>query len=152
MNKRGMSPLVATLLLIAFAVAIGVVIINFGSAQVEMEAECPISIGLKISEVAEKEQLCLDKTKNQLFLIVENGVNIKVEGLIINVIGAKKVFTYELAEAKLEKAGNYMKYLTYSLEEYGEIRQLKIIPKVKLYDEEVICQEKAIVLEEIRDC
>jgi len=152
MDKRGMSPLIATLLLIAFAVAIGVVIMNFGRAQVEMEAECTINIGLKFSEVGGEEQFCLDRAKNQLFLIVENGINIKVEGLIVNIIGSKKAITHELADAKMEKAGVYMKYLTYDIEEIGELRQIKVVPKVKMYDEELVCQEKAIVLEEVRDC
>jgi flagellin-like protein len=152
MNKRGMAPLVATLLLIAFAVALGVVIMNFGRAQVEMEAECTINIGLKFSEVGEEEQFCLDKASNQLFFIVENGINIKVEGLVINIIGSKKAVTYDLGDAKIEKAGAYMKYVPYDVNEIGELRQIKIIPKVVMYEEELICREKAIVMEKIRDC
>jgi len=152
MDKRGMAPLVATLLLIAFAVALGVVIMNFGRAQVEMEAQCTINVGLKFSKIGGEEQFCLDKVKKQLFLVVENGVNIKVEGLVVNIIGTKQALTHDLSDAKIEKAGTYLKYVPYDHDMIGELRQIKIVPKVTMYDEELICQERAIVLEKVRDC
>ena len=60
--------------------------------------------------------------------------------------------THELDDAKIEKAGAFMRYVPYNAEEIGELRQIKIVPKITLYDEELICQEKAIVLEKVRDC
>lgn len=147
-----MAPLVATLLLIAFAVALGVVIMNFGRAQVEMEAQCTINVGMKFAEVSGEKQFCIDRSKNELFFSIENGVNIKVEGLVVNIIGTKQAKTYDLGDAKIEKAGVFMKYLPFAAGEIGEIRQIKIVPKVNMYDEELVCQEKAIVLEDIRDC
>ena len=151
-GKKGITPLMATLLLISFAVALGVVIMNFGRAQIESESECSINIGLQISKVGGETQFCLDRTSNQIFLIVENGINIKVEGLTMNIIGTKKATTQELNDAKIEKAGAYLKYVDYNVNEMGEVRQIKIIPKVQMYDKELICQEKAIILEDIRDC
>jgi len=151
-GKKGITPLMATLLLISFAVALGVVIMNFGRAQVESGAECSISIDLQFSKVGGEEQFCLDRSSNQLFLIVENGVNINIEGLVVNIIGTEATVTHELNDAQIEKAGAYMKYVDYPVSQLGELRQIKIVPKVKMYDEELICQEKAIVLEEVRDC
>jgi len=147
-----MSPLIATLLLIAFAVALGVVIMSFGRAQVDLEAQCTINVGLKFSQVSGSEQFCLDKTKNQLFFVVENGVNIDVEGLVVNIIGTNKVLTYDLTDAKIKKAGVYLKNVPYDPVQVGKLRQIKIIPKVNMYDEELVCQEKAIVLEKVRNC
>ncbi|MBU0666162.1 MAG: archaellin/type IV pilin N-terminal domain-containing protein [Nanoarchaeota archaeon] len=40
MNKRGMSPIIATILLIAFAVAIGAMIMNWSSGIGDEEADC----------------------------------------------------------------------------------------------------------------
>ena len=151
MNKLGISPLIATLLLIAFAVAIGVVIMNFGSAQVEQEAQCTINIGLKFSKVGGEEQFCLDQTSNQLKFTLENGANIKVEGLVVNLIGTKQVKSHNL-DTKIDKAGIYMGQAPYSSAELGELRQIKIVPKVNMYDEELVCQEKALVLEKVKVC
>ena len=152
MNKKGISPLIATLLLISFAVALGVVIMNFGQAQVELEAECTINIGLRFAEIEGKTQMCYDRSKEEIFFVVENGVNIKVEGLVINVIGTKQVQTFDFDDAKMDKAGAYLKNVPFSLAEGGEIRQIKVVPKVIMYDEEVICQEKFISVDELRDC
>lgn len=141
-----------TFLLVSFAVAVGVVVVNLGRAEVEEKAECTLEIGLKFSEVGGEEQFCLDRAKGQLFFTVENGVNIKVEGLVVNIVGGQKAETQQLGEAKIEKAGVYMKYLPYNLGEMGEIKQVKIIPKVNLFDQELICQEQGLVVEKVRDC
>ena len=152
MKKRGMAPLVATLLLISFAVAVGVVIMNFAGAQVEQEAQCTINIGLKFSKIAGEEQFCFNAAQNQLFFTIENGVNIKVEGLVVNIIGTQNVLSYNLDDAKIDKAGTYLKTVPYDPTQLGKLRQIKIVPKVKMYEEELVCQEKAIVLEKVRDC
>ena len=108
MNKRGIAPLVATLLLISFAISLGVVIMNFGRAQVELEAQCAIDIGLRLAEIGGKEDICFNQGKSEIRFTIENGVNIDVEGLIVNIIGTEKADTFELNDAKMSKAGNYL--------------------------------------------
>ncbi len=151
-RKKGITPLMATLLLISFAVAVGVVVMNLGSAQVEESAQCPINIGLKLSNIGGEDQLCYDAGSKSLKFTLENGVNIKVEGLIVNIIGTEKAESYELNDAKVGKAGTYMGKAGYDSGVAGEIRQLKISPKVVLYDTEQICSEQALVAEKVRNC
>jgi flagellin-like protein len=151
-GKRGIAPLVATLLLISFAVSLGVVIMNFGRAQVELEAECAIDINLKLSEIGGEKQICYDAAKKDISLTLENGVNIKVEGLIANIIGSQKAESFELNDAKIGKAGTYLGHVTYDSAVSGEIRQVKITPKVILYDEEQICIEKSLIAENVKVC
>ena len=150
MDKRGISPIIATLLLISFAVALGVVIMTFGRAQVELEAQCPINIGLQLASIGGEDQFCYQN--NELKFTLENGVNIKVEGLIVNVIGTNKAETFEVNDAKMAKAGTYLGSVSYDFASGGEIRQVKITPKIVLYDEEQICTDKALVVEKIRNC
>lgn len=149
-NRRGITPIMITLLLISFAVAVGVVIMSLGRAQVEDQAQCPIDINLKFAVIGGQEQYCYGN--NQLSFTLENGVNIKVEGLIVNIIGAQKAETFELNDAKLIKAGTYVGNLRFDSAVGGQIRQVKITPKVVLYDEEQICTEKALILESIKSC
>ena len=151
MNKKGISPLIATLLLISFAVALGVVIMNFGRAQVELEAECPINIGLIISNIGGEDQFCYDSATKEIRFTLENGVNIKVEGLIFNVIGTQQAESSEIT-AEIIKAGTYLGNVNYDASKSGEIRQVKISPKINLYDEEQICTDKALVVEKIGSC
>jgi flagellin-like protein len=148
-SKKGIAPLVATLLLISFAVSLGVVIMNFGRAQVELQAQCPVDIDLKLSEIGGKKQACLDgKT---ISFTVENGANMKVTGLVVNVIGSKKAETKEFNTA-IDKVGTFVGSMPYDAGVSGTIRQLKITPKIKLAAQEEICIEKSLVIESVTKC
>ena len=151
MNKKGISPLIATFLLISFAVALGVVIMSFGRAQVELEAQCPINIGLKVSNIGGEDQFCYDRNAKEIKFTLENGVNVKVEGLVFNVIGTQQAESFEI-NTEIIKAGTYLGNMKYDASTSGDIRQVKISPKINLYEEEQICTDKALIIEEIRDC
>lgn len=150
--KRGMAPIVATLLLISFAVALGLVIMNFGRAQLDLEAQCPVDIGLEFSKIGGIEEICIDKEKNDIYFVIENGINTEVEGVVVNIIGTERAESYNLEDAQMYKAGNYMTHLGYNEELSGEIRQFKIVPVIKPFEEEEICTDQALVIEEVRDC
>lgn len=151
-KKKAVTPLMAAFVLVAFAIAVGVVVMNLGRAEIEEQARCPIDIGLKLSEIAGKEQLCYDAEKKEVYFILENGINVKVEGVVINIIGKEKSGSFEQNEAKLGKAGTYVVHQPYDPALNGQILQVKIIPKVVLYDTELICTEQALIKEEIRGC
>lgn len=151
-GKEGVTPLMITMLLLSLAVAVGVVIMNFGRAQVEENAQCAIDIGLHFASIGGQEQFCYDAGKKALSFTVENGLNIKVEGLIVNVIGSEKAETLELNDAKMSKAGTYVGKAAFDSAAGGQIRQVKITPKVVLYDAEQICGEQALVVESVRNC
>lgn len=152
LRKRGITPIMATFLLISFAVALGVVIMNVGRAQVEEEAECSIEVGLHFAEIEGMQQICYDSVRKALTFTVENGVNVPVEGLVVNVIGTDRAESYELNDAKMVRAGTFLAHLQFSTPTGGVVRQVKITPKVILVDEEQICVDKALVTETVRDC
>lgn len=139
----------ASVLLISFAVAVGVAVMNFGKAQVKEEATCPIAIGVKFAIIGGEEQVCFDSASKELKFTIENGVNVAVSGLVVNVIGTDKAETFEVNDATITKAGTYLGTVNF---QGGEIRQVKISPKIKLDIEELICQEQALVAESIRRC
>jgi len=144
--------LIATMLLLSFAVSLGVVVMNFGRAQVELQAQCPINIGLKLAVINGQNQICYDLAKKEVTFTVENGVNINVEGLILNAIGSKEAKSTELNDAKIIKTGTYLGHASFDSSISGDLRQIKIIPKVIMYDEEQICVEKALIAENIKAC
>ncbi len=148
-NKKAITPLMATFLLISLAVAVGVVIMNLGRAQVEENAQCAVDIGLKLAVIGGNEQLCYDANSKALKFTVENGVNIKVVGLIANIIDEQNAESFEL-DAAIIKAGNYQGNVPYRAA--GPIKQVKISPKVILHEEEQICTEQAIVKEDVGNC
>lgn len=152
LSKKAITAIMGTVLLITFAVAVGSVVMSLGSAEVEEQAECAIDINMKLAQIKGVDQLCYNQAKNTITFTIENGKNIKVEGLIINILGTEKAETAELNEAKITKAGTYLGKVPYNKVLAGDLQQIKIIPKVTLYDEEQICTEKALVIEDFPPC
>ena len=152
MKKKGVTPLMITFLLVSFAVAISVVIMNLGQAEIESEAQCSIQVGLTFAKISSVDQICYDPLKKELTFTVENGLNIPVEGLIVNIIGTQKAETFEVHEAAMTRAGNYLGHTVYDVAVSGEIKQVKISPTVILTNKEEICREQALVVEEVPLC
>ena len=151
-GKAGIAPIVATLVLVVFAVVFGVVIMNFGRAAVQQESECTIDIGLEFSEIGGQTEICFDRAKEIIRFTVENGVNMDVSGVTVNVIGTEKAESFALSDAKMSKAAVYLGDVGYNVGSNGEIRQIKIVPKIVPFDEEVVCSKQALTAENVRDC
>ena len=151
-SKRGLSPLLATAGLIVVAIGLGVIVMNFGRAQIEIAAQCAVDIGLEFTQLNDQPQVWLDRDQNQLFFIVENGPQIPVEKMHLRAIGEKEVLSQDIEYSKIEKLGTILKYIPYNLAQLGEVRQLRLIPTVMLYGEEITCPEQAVVSEVVRDC
>ena len=152
MNTKGITPLMTTILLISFAVAVGVVIMNFGRASVEEESECSVDPQIQLSNITGKLQICYDFVGKALTFTVENGAVSPVQGLVVNVIGTEKAHTFEINDAKMPRAGSYIAKLQYDFAVGKAIRQVKITPKIRLQDKEEICVDKAVIVEDIKGC
>lgn len=155
MNKKGVSPLVATVLLLVFAIGLGVIVMNWGRAQVEAASKCAVDTGLSIVELNNIPEMCYSGAgeNGMIHFIVENGVNIDIEGIQIRVIGTKKVFNLDIPD-NIQTGYSLLKDIPYSFTEFGEIRQIKLSPKVILYpgEDPILCPEQALVLENVRSC
>jgi len=151
-GKRGIAPLLATALLIVLAIGLGVVVMNFGRAQIEVAAQCSVDIGLKAVALGGRQQLCLDRATDQLFFIVENGKHLPIESLRLRVIGEKAILAQDLESSRIDKEGTLLMYVPYPFAQYGQIRQVRLTPQVSLYDEVISCAEQALTIENVRDC
>ena len=155
MNRKAVSPLIATILLLFFAIGLGVIVMNWGRAQVEAASKCAVDTGLTIVELNQIPEICYAGAgeKGYIHFIVENGPNIDVEKLQITVIGAKKIYNTEI-EDSIKKGNSLLKDIPYDFDKFGDIRQIKICPKVVLYpgEDSILCPEQAIVFENIRSC
>ena len=134
----------ATFLLISFGVAVSAFITNLGQAQVEDSAICPVNIDLR------QKSSCYDG--QQIIFSIQNGINIKVIGLVVSIIGTEEAKTVELDNLQLEIGGVYSGNIVYDQSVSGEIRQLKITPKISLSDQELICLEQGVIIEAVEKC
>jgi len=141
LGKKAVSPLIATVLLIAFAVALGAVVMNWGRSYVETTAEyaergsdiqilCSRDINLKVVDKVDNS-LCYNDTEDEISAILENAGTIDIEGLQVTVIGEKDISTTDLDDSAI-KIGYVKRFnISYDNETMGNILEIKFVPKIK---------------------
>jgi len=133
--KKGFSPLVATILLIAFSVALVSTVINWkGSLGVFNDDVCS-KISFKI-ETLEDRQLCYKPVSNNVevdFLIKNNGKE-DIEGISMLIIGTNGKIIQDL-DNLIIKGGSVANVknlqIDYDINEYGPISKVYFTPKVE---------------------
>lgn len=169
-SKRGISPLVATVMLIAFAVALGAVVMNWGKGYIQetqvlpgSEVEltppteapatpaapvppCEQDIRLQVLTIGGRLDICFDQASNVLQYRIENNGAVAIEGGKVQVIGTKDVVEGDLEAlgvAAIKKGS-----LQYNPVQYGQVQKARVIPKAGGQ----LCPQKALNVEEIGIC
>ncbi|MBI5880529.1 hypothetical protein HZB90_00190 [archaeon] len=168
-SRKAVSPLIATVLLIAFAVALGAVVMNWGRGYVEdtanmarersdTEVTCTTDVSLAIVEIDNVPQVCYNESvsgKYNLSLIVENKKEKTVEKIMARVIGtATRVpFIQDMGDNS-NITTNTAKFLTlqYNKTDYGTPQQLQLTPYIKVGANEVGCAGNSIRETNIKPC
>ena len=101
LNRKAVSPLIATVLLIAFAIALGAIVMNWGKSWVEEEMEsgqeefyaskeCDRDIQLGIKSIGNRPQLCYSYNGDNLTIdfMIYNGGPRTVEGIRVIAYGS----------------------------------------------------------------
>jgi len=153
MNKKGVSPLIATILLIAFAVSVGAVIMNWTSTSTGIESEghndgCS-NVQLSISIKNGEKSICLDRENKQIIINVENGP-LEVKGIRLSYVGKESNYIdfNEVIEAGILKKIE----LDYDPAIYGELNGVKIIPFVIPENQKMYCSNSGETVSTIVDC
>jgi len=155
-TKKAISPLAATVLLLLVAIAIGVLVMNWGRAQLEEASECTIDVGLSFVELNKKPCVCYagSGTNGAVTFIVENGIATEIESLQLRIIGTKNIYTTDLPDSHIDKGYSFMRTVPYDFNLFGDIRQVRLVPKIKLLPEQepLFCVEQALSIEEVDPC
>lgn len=97
-SKKAIAPLIATVLLIAFAVALGAVVMNWGKSYVEStqklaerqssgQIECTNEVDFEILKVRYDSNNPLNETPDSLEIVVENLKDKEIYGMSFKLIG-----------------------------------------------------------------
>ena len=152
-NKKGVSPLIATLLLIGFAIALGTVVMSWGRSYIEDRAEfvgnpefsgCA-NVQLKLITVSGKLQACYDK--KQIQFIVENSPYVSIKNLQVQVIGTNGVETLENILKEPLKRAHALK-INMNYQNIGTPIKVKLIPIININNIELFCEETSLVIED----
>lgn len=145
-SKRGMSPLIATVLLIAFAVAMGAMIMNW-SAGIEGEGEELTNHCKGISITTQKGACFSDNILS--FTILNNGVE-KVDGVLLSSLEDGTAMDITIKDTDMIKGENLDKDIPYLYS--GKDIELEFIPLI-VYEEEIIeCRKGGFAQSELPTC
>ncbi|MBW2988488.1 hypothetical protein DRJ48_01140 [Candidatus Woesearchaeota archaeon] len=155
MNKRGISPLIATVVLIAFAVALGAVIMNWGSHLVESSS----NQSLKCSDLSFSihpfpnggYDICYDNNTLKLTLESYKGRIDNVK-LIAYTKGDKLFTVKEILSAPLEPGEPQRVVLDFNRGEYGDILDVQLYPIIGRGEKAYLCKEAPVSFGEVRPC
>jgi len=156
-NKRGVSPLIATILLISFAVALGAVVMNWGrNLDISKPGDICSGISIKIRDI-DNSQVCYINDGDNAYInfIIDNNGNKNIDGLGVWVTGEKGTKLIDLNEFHI-KVGDLLrtedKSVVYDLRTYGPIKNVQFFPKVKIGDSLEICARNSVKADKLDFC
>lgn len=155
-NKKGVSPLIATVLLISFAVALGAVVINWGrNIEIAKDDKCA-DVEIKIREINDYD-ICYSDSGSNAYInfVVDNVGKQDLYGLSLWVVGEKGTKLFEVDNILIKKGilfDKKDKELIYDFTKYGQIRHVLFIPKIKIDSTIDICPKKSIKADKIGKC
>ena len=160
-HKRAVSPLIATVLLIAFAVALGAVVMNWGKAQLSTEeagdesGACN-SVDLLIENVNGVPKICYSKEKENTvqFLAMNKGKG-EISKLKVTVISQNGDPANEVINEPLMPSDTKKFEYDYPAD-FGKLQKVRITPIVVASSEdsvaEDVCTTKIVEAVQINDC
>ena len=149
MNKKAVSPLIATILLIAFAVSIGAVIMNWTSSATGVEIEDSSGECSKLDIQIIEESVCISRGQKTLQMNIENGPT-KIEGIRLSYtadVSDYKDFTQVIEPGIVKKIT-----INYDPAIDGEISRARVTPLLMPSGVPVFCTEKSKSISMIPDC
>lgn len=164
MNKRAVSPLIATVLLIAFSVALGAVVMNWGTQYVKDTSEdsasnsdvklaCSTGVSLEFIKIDGVTQVYYTNSSNELNIsaLITNGPT-PIEGIKVTVIGndiEEYIHTEEIgAGDKFKIEANFsVTDMSDFTDSSGEaVRRVEFVPFIKIPDRKTVdyCSDSAL--------
>jgi flagellin-like protein len=142
-SKKGLSPLIATVLLIAFAVAMGAMIMNWGSSFGENEDPDCSGIHIIASPV-----ICYEKSMNLIKLGLKNEGD-AIEELKVNIVSDDAENVISLRNSKMRKKADLSKDIPFTK---AGSTYVGITPLVLRDGKIVPCPQPALEIYDLQDC
>jgi flagellin-like protein len=159
-NKKGVSPLVATILLVAFSVGLGALVMSWGEDYIEQKAGfvqggdevktgCD-SVDMDLIRIGGVPQVC--RTQNSIEIWLDNGPNIDLNNLRARIAGFNDIAVQDSVLNQPLTKENSEKISVPFNPDIGQILQVKLTPKIWQSGKVLSCPQKAIVIEHLPLC
>lgn len=168
LSKRAVSPLIATVLLIAFSVALGAVVMNWGRSFVtertekvdtdtDVQLQCTTDIILQFVEIANSKQVCQMSTSNTTRVLVQNIGSSDASGLVMRVIDDSSnimVYQYNTTLGSGEAVKLEVNWDTEGYSGIGTISYVAVAPMISYpgTGELKVCSNNNIEVSQVNTC
>ncbi len=151
-SKKGVAPVIATILLVAFAVSLISIVINFGMGLVEGESrKCTSDVEIGFIEIDGQKEVCYNSRSEKVNIRIENTGTKIVDGVEILVIGEKDSNTASIT-TPLDPINELKFSVQFPEQDYGKVMKIEIVPKADDNGVLLLCSEKKIEIEGIGAC
>lgn len=145
-----MSPLIVTILLIALAVALGTMIMNWSSDVAGAKVVSCEDIDLQIQQAFGKELLCFNENTGKIKLVVKNEGKSPADFIVYRQINANlDTKDIKMPDSYLGTGKIYDVNIAFMMSDKIHI---EFIPGIMKSGQEVICTNKSIVTETLESC
>lgn len=148
-DKRGISPLIATLLLIAFTVALGVMILHLGSNIVDEVTECE-EVQMEIPTIEGQPALCYDETAHVVKVVLKNTGNVDIGKITFGSIDADlQLIQQDIPDSALDVGAVIKKEVAYTI---SDTFTIELTPSIETAGEQVACPDQVVKIEDMIAC
>ena len=159
-SRKGITPLVATILLVAFSVGLGALVMSWGEEYIEQKAEfvqgtAEIKSGcdaskINVIQIGGQVQACVGRDVLQLW--IDNGPDMDLYNIHARIAGERSIDVIgEILEGPLLKSNAIKAEVPYDTS-IGKILQVKLTPKIWTGKDIAICAQSAINVERLPVC
>ncbi len=168
-GKKGVSPLIATVLLIAFAVALGAVIMNWGKGFVQdrtadidrntkIETGCALDVAFRVADRRGTPQLCYagSGTQGYIEFTLENNGKKDIKKVALVIEGELGIYQNNSLNgtAMIAGIGASKQNISYSYTQYGAIEYVRFTPVIDIAGIDTACGGSSVQLDiaDLRNC
>jgi len=148
MNKKGITPVVSSVLLFVFAIGLGAIVMSWG-ATVEFDTTPEVACSgssLELIKVGDKPEACY--TQNEIFITLFNKGEYTIDGFKIATIGENDVQDI-VVDASLASGSATKTMGVYERLRVGNPRKVIITPVVSI---DQLCPGQSISVETLEEC
>ena len=166
-SKKAVSPLIATVLLIAFAVALGAVVMNWGSDYVksqttqtaqksDVKIKCSQDVSMSVVEIDGIPKLCYNNATGyeRIDFLLNNDGNVALENVKVTVVSNVSTPVTVLINSSFGVADSHFLNMSYNKDTYGYPKKIMFTPQIKISGIVTAqwCPSNALTVNEIPEC
>lgn len=158
-SRKGLTPLVATILLVMFSVGLGALVMSWGEEYIEEKAEfvqgtaevrsgCDLA-KIDVIRISGTAQACVSARGLELW--IDNGPDIELYNIQARIVGNDVQVVEDILSQPLLKA-NAARTIVPLQPGIQPVRQVKLTPKIWTGNNVAICAQGATTLERLPSC